>query len=118
MAEAETRAILLVIIGGAYFFLALPVVWFRLHRVVRGRGLALFLGAVAVWFLAHLLLALGSPWVGGLLTLSALAMGVAILALAREYARLMEAPDGPPSVSPGASPRDAPAEKGPGAPPP
>lgn len=92
MAEAEVRAVLLVVIGGGYFFLVLPLMTFHLRRVLRGPAMAVFLGAVGVWFLAHFLLALGSPWVGGLLVLSAAAMGVAILDLGRQYARLVAAP--------------------------
>lgn len=92
MAEAESRAIFLVLIGGAYFFLVLPLLIFRLRRMLEGTAMAIFLGALLVWFMAHLLLAFGAPWTEGLLVLSAAAMGVAILDLARHYPRLISTP--------------------------
>ncbi len=110
MAEAEFRAILLVLLGGAYFFLVLPLVTFRLRRVLPGRSMALFLGAAGVWFAVHILIAAGSPGAGPLLVLSAASMGVAILTLGRNYLRLVsEAGDGraekvPPPQRAGLSP--------------
>ncbi len=102
MAEAEFRAILLVLAGGAWFFLVLPLWAFRLRQFLRGAAMATFLGAVGVWFLVHLLLALGSPGAGELLVLSAVALGVAILDLGRHYSRLLAAPAG--DVQAGQSP--------------
>lgn len=87
MAEAEIRALLLVLIGGAYFFLILPLLTFHLRRLLRGAAMAVFLGAVGVWFLAHLLIAMEVAGASELLLVSAAAMGVAILDLGRQYAR-------------------------------